>query len=138
MNTKLNRTIKRKIGKTIELILEAQQEQYNSRLTDIQLRLETIYDVLHNDDIEVKREKGRLNYANKQWTKGKQYMYFIIFKPTNVYKLFSNEVFRTEEEAEDYGKRNKFRKVKWKVVMYNKDNVRRYWKWKSIEYGDKK
>ena len=138
MNTKLNRTIKRKIGKTIELILEAQQEQYNSRLTDIQLRLETIYDVLHNDDIEVKREKGRLNYANKQWTKGKQYMYFIIFKPTNVYKLFSNEVFRTEEEAEDYGKRNKFRKVKWKVVMYNKDNVRRYWKWKSIECGDKK
>ena len=133
MNTKLNRTIKRKIGKTIELILEAQQEQYNSRLTDIQLRLETIYDVLHNDDIEVKREKGRLNYANKQWTKGKQYMYFIIFKPTNVYKLFSNEVFRTEEEAEDYGKRNKFRKVKWKVVMYNKDNVRRYWKWKDIE-----
>ena len=129
MNTKLNRTIKRKIGKTIELILEAQQEQYNSRLTDIQLRLETIYDVLHNDDIEVKREKGRLNYANKQWTKGKQYMYFIIFKPTNVYKLFSNEVFKTEEEAEDYGKRNKFRKVKWKVVMYNKDNVRRYWKW---------
>ena len=138
MNTKLNRTIKRKIGKTIELILEAQQEQYNSRLTDIQLRLETIYDVLHNDDIEVRREKGRLNYANKQWTKGKQYMYFIIFKPTNVYKLFSNEVFRTEEEAEDYGKRNKFRKVKWKVVMYNKDNVRRYWKWKSIECGDKK
>ena len=55
-------------------------------------------------------------------------MYFIIFKPTNVYKLFSNEVFRTEEEAEDYGKRNKLRKVKWKVVMYNKDNVRRYWK----------
>ena len=66
MNTTLNRTIKRKIGKTIELILEAQQEQYNSRLTDIQLRLETIYDVLHNDDLEVKREKGRLNYANKQ------------------------------------------------------------------------
>ena len=138
MNTTLNRTIKRKIGKTIELILEAQQEQYNSRLTDIQLRLETIYDTLHNDDIEVRKEKGRLNYANKQWTKDKQYMYFIIFKPTNVYKLFSNEVFGTEKEAEDYGKRNKFKKVKWKVVMYDKNNIRRYWKWKSIECGDKK
>ena len=33
MNTTLNRTIKRKIGKTIELILEAQQE-----LEEIQAR----------------------------------------------------------------------------------------------------
>ena len=50
-------------------------------------------------------------------------MYFIIFKPTNVYKLFSNEVFRTEEEAEDYGKRNKFNKVKWKVVKKQKETI---------------
>ena len=129
MNTTLNRTIKRKIGKTIELILEAQQEQYNSRLTDIQLRLETIYDVLHNDDIEVKREKGRLNYANKQWTKGKQYMYFIIFKKKNEkkYKLYTNTIFSEEKEAEEFGRKSMKRNEQYKVVDYDKENHDKYW-----------
>ena len=66
MNTTLNRNLKRKIAKTIEILVGIQHKEYNSKLTDIQLRLETIYDALHNDDIEVKREKSRLNYANKQ------------------------------------------------------------------------
>jgi len=66
MNTTLNRTLRRKIAKTIEILVGIQHKEYNSKLTDIQLRLETIYDALHNDDIEVKREKSRLNYANKQ------------------------------------------------------------------------
>ena len=66
MNTTLNRNLRRKIAKTIEILVGIQHKEYNSKLTDIQLRLETIYDALHNDDIEVKREKSRLYYANKQ------------------------------------------------------------------------
>ena len=66
MNTTLNRSLRRKIAKTIEILVGIQHKEYNSKLTDIQLRLETIYDTLHNDDIEVKKEKNRLHYANKQ------------------------------------------------------------------------
>ena len=66
MNTTLNRTLRRKIAKTIEILVGIQHKEYNSKLTDIQLRLETIYDTLYNDDIEVKKEKNRLYYANKQ------------------------------------------------------------------------
>ena len=61
MNTTLNRNLKRKIAKTIEILVGIQHKAYISKFTDIQLRLETIYDTLHNDDIEVKKEKNRLS-----------------------------------------------------------------------------
>ena len=40
MNTTLNRNLRRKIAKTIEILVGIQHKEYNSKLTDIQLRLE--------------------------------------------------------------------------------------------------
>jgi hypothetical protein len=57
-------------------------------------------------------------------------MYFIIWKPINEhrFKYFTNEIFQTEEDAVDYGKRNKFCKSKWKVIEYNEENYNKYWR----------
>ena len=53
-------------------------------------------------------------------------MYFIVYKPRTKYKLFSNEIWATEREANNFGKRNKI-KVDWKVVEFNKINKNKYW-----------
>jgi|TARA_R110000765_G_scaffold95594_1_gene179950 hypothetical protein len=48
-------------------------------------------------------------------------MFCILTKPKGKteYGLFTNEIFSTEKEAEDYAKRNKFSKdTKWKAVEY--------------------
>lgn len=57
-------------------------------------------------------------------------MYFIIWKPISEHRFryFTNEIFQTEEDAVDYGKRNKFCKSKWKVIEYNEENYNKYWK----------
>jgi hypothetical protein len=56
-------------------------------------------------------------------------MYFIIFKPEKEFQLFSNELFGSEKEAVEYGKRNKFKKIEWKVVEYNSVNFKKYWRY---------
>jgi hypothetical protein len=39
----------------------------------------------------------------------------------NRWHFFTNEVWATRKEAEEYAKRNKFKKsVKWKVLWYDK------------------
>ena len=53
-------------------------------------------------------------------------MYFIVYKPRTKYKLFSNEIWATEREANNFGQRNKI-KVDWKVVEFNKINKNKYW-----------
>ena len=46
-----------------------------------------------------------------------QSMYCIIWKRNDKWELFSNNVFLLEEEALDWGKRNKFKKhQEWKVA----------------------
>jgi len=50
-------------------------------------------------------------------------MFCLVYKnkeePT--WKLFTNEVWQTRKEGEDYGKRNKFKKnIEWKVLWYDK------------------
>ena len=55
-------------------------------------------------------------------------MYFIIYKPVDKFQMFSNEIWQTEQEAFEYGKRNKFSKrIQWKVIEYNKINKKKYW-----------
>ena len=55
-------------------------------------------------------------------------MYFIIHKPKDKFTSFSNEIFNTEKEAQEYGKRNKFKKnIQWKAVEYNAENIKKYW-----------
>ena len=57
-------------------------------------------------------------------------MYFIIQKNKDQhrYTSFCNEIFNTEEEAINYGERNKFKKnIQWKAVEYNEENVKKYW-----------
>lgn len=46
-------------------------------------------------------------------------MYCIIWKHNGKWQLFTNEVFLTEKEAQDYAVRNKFKKsVEWKIDNY--------------------
>tara|TARA_Y100000591_G_C21361185_1_gene464171 strand:+ start:37 stop:207 length:171 start_codon:yes stop_codon:yes gene_type:complete len=54
-------------------------------------------------------------------------MYFIIYKPSDKFTSFTNQIFQTEEAALDYAKRNKFKKTPYKVVEYNKSNLDKYW-----------
>ena len=49
-------------------------------------------------------------------------MFCILIKPKDKteYELFTNEIFNTEKETEDYVKRSKFnKKIEWKVVGYD-------------------
>ena len=55
-------------------------------------------------------------------------MYFIIHKPKDKFTSFTNIIFNTEDEAVDFGKRNKFKKnIQWKAVEYNAENIDKYW-----------
>ena len=48
-------------------------------------------------------------------------MYCIIWLREEVWQIFTNEVWMTKKEAEEYGQRNKFKKkVQWKVLWYNR------------------
>jgi hypothetical protein len=42
------KSIKVKLAKAIELIVNEQSKEYNSKLCEVQVRLETIYDVIDN------------------------------------------------------------------------------------------
>jgi|TARA_B100001093_G_C26771729_1_gene990539 hypothetical protein len=42
------KSIKVKLAKAIELIVKEQSKEYNSKLCEVQVRLETIYDVIDN------------------------------------------------------------------------------------------
>jgi len=77
-------------------------------------------------------------------------MFCILIKPKDKteYELFTNEIFNTEKETEDYARRNKFGKgVEWKVVEYdskyfNRDTPQKEWiegynKWKEEHESDK-
>ena len=47
-------------------------------------------------------------------------MYCLIIKDNEDWRIFTNEVWISEDEANDYAKRNKFKKnIEWKVVPYD-------------------
>ena len=77
-------------------------------------------------------------------------MFCILIQPKGKteYELFTNEIFNTEKETEDYASRNKFGKgAEWKVVEYDpkyfrKDTPQKEWvegynKWKEKHESNK-
>ena len=54
-------------------------------------------------------------------------MWFVIFKPKHKYRMYSNQIFSTEEDAISFSERSFKRKDKWKVVEYDKENYNKYW-----------
>ena len=56
-------------------------------------------------------------------------LYFVVFinKKDNDYRLFSNEVFSLEKNAEEFGKKSMKRNYEYKVLEYNTINYERYW-----------
>ena len=57
------------------------------------------------------------------------HLYFIVFKnkKDKEYKLFSNNVFDKEKDAEEFGKKSMKRNYEYKILDYNKENYDRYW-----------
>ena len=56
-------------------------------------------------------------------------LYFIIFKnkKDKEYKMFTNIIFNSEKEAEDFGRKSMKRGFEHKIVEYNSENYERYW-----------
>ena len=56
-------------------------------------------------------------------------LYFVLFKKKKdkEYKMFTNVIFNTEKEAEDFGKKSMKRGFEYKIVEYNNENVEKYW-----------
>ncbi len=48
LDDRSSKAIKVKLAKAIELIVNEQSKEYNSKLCEVQVRLETIYDVIDN------------------------------------------------------------------------------------------
>ena len=68
------KSIKVKLAKAIELIVKEQHKEHNSKLCEIQLRLETIYDTLDNSTY---KRTGIVDYntgdGNRQVKSSEQY-----------------------------------------------------------------
>ena len=56
-------------------------------------------------------------------------LYFVLYKNKKEkdYETFTNVLFNSEKEANDFGKKSMKRGFEHKVVEYNKSNVDRYW-----------
>ena len=56
-------------------------------------------------------------------------LYFVLYKNKKEkdYETFTNVLFNSEKEANDFGKKSMKRGFEHKVVEYNKDNIDRYW-----------
>ena len=56
-------------------------------------------------------------------------LYFVLFKKKKdkEYKMFTNIIFNTEKEANDFGKKSMKRGFEHKIVEYNSKNYKRYW-----------
>jgi len=57
------------------------------------------------------------------------HLYFIVFKnkKDKEYKLFTNNIFDKEKDAEEFGKKSMKRGYEHKVLDYNSENHNRYW-----------
>ena len=56
-------------------------------------------------------------------------LYFVLYKNKKEkdYETFTNVIFSSEKEANDFGKKSLKRGFEHKVVEYNKSNVDKYW-----------
>ena len=56
-------------------------------------------------------------------------LYFVLYKNKKEkdYETFTNVLFNSEKEANDFGKKSMKRGFEYKVVEYNKSNVDKYW-----------
>ena len=56
-------------------------------------------------------------------------LYFVLYKNKKEkdYETFTNVIFSSEKEANDFGKKSMKRGFEHKVVEYNKYNVDKYW-----------
>tara|TARA_R110000824_G_scaffold68967_3_gene177798 strand:- start:2326 stop:2496 length:171 start_codon:yes stop_codon:yes gene_type:complete len=54
-------------------------------------------------------------------------MYFLIFKKENRFRTYTNQVFNNEEDAEFFANKSFKKKDVWKIVLYNKENIDKYW-----------
>ena len=56
-------------------------------------------------------------------------LYFVLYKNKKEknYETFTNVIFSSEKEANDFGKKSMKRGFEHKVVEYNKSNVDKYW-----------
>ena len=57
------------------------------------------------------------------------HLYFIVFKnkKDNDYKLFTNNIFDKEKDADEFGIKSMKRGLEQKVLEYNSENYDRYW-----------
>ena len=56
-------------------------------------------------------------------------LYFVLYKNKKEknYETFTNVLFNSEKEANDFGKKSMKRGFEHKVVEYNKSNIDKYW-----------
>jgi hypothetical protein len=57
------------------------------------------------------------------------YNYFIIFKPKGEvsYRLYTTQIFTQEKDGTEFAFKSIGKKVDYKVVEYNKENIKEYW-----------
>nr|BAR28687.1 hypothetical protein [uncultured Mediterranean phage uvMED] len=55
------------------------------------------------------------------------FMYFVIWKPKDKFTSFTNVLFTTEKKADEFMKKNKKRKIEFKVVPFDNENYNKYW-----------
>jgi len=56
-------------------------------------------------------------------------LYFVLYKNKKEkdYETFTNVLFNSEKEANDFGKKSMKRGFEHKVVEYNESNINKYW-----------
>ena len=56
-------------------------------------------------------------------------LYFVLYKNKKEkdYETFTNVLFNSEKEANDFGKKSMKRGFEYKVVEYNESNIDKYW-----------
>jgi len=54
-------------------------------------------------------------------------MYFVIWKPKDKFTSYTNVLFTTEKKADEFMKKNKKRKIEFKVVPFDNENYNKYW-----------
>ena len=56
-------------------------------------------------------------------------LYFVLYKNKKEkdYETFTNVIFSSEKEANDFGKKSMKRGFDHKVVEYNESNIDKYW-----------
>ncbi len=56
-------------------------------------------------------------------------IYFVVSKKKEdkEFRMFTNMIFDTEKDAEEFGRKSMKRGLEFKAVEYNSENYKRYW-----------